>query len=233
MTTMNTTTNTTTLLEGIQGLQGEPFGESLTTNTFWIFLFLILFNLVWTLWQLDDCAFWKSVDCSTRSSDPTSENNVEPTRQDFISRTITSRNVQCLAVTLSSFLLLTQLVEGYWVLQISAGITGKKFTEWSETMSDVNPAVLRYIFNLPAIVFLLIIWMGILGLSAVILHVQWRYTKELLTLKIKDENKVHYQVRQCPAGTENEENGSEVDLESGLLMADKELPEDLFGTRYR
>ncbi|KAL6354839.1 hypothetical protein LRP88_12196 [Fusarium phalaenopsidis] len=229
---MNTTTNTT-LLEDIQKLQGEPFGESLTTNTFWIFLFLILFNLVWTLWQLDDRAFWKSVDCSTQNNDPASDDILESARLDFMSRNITSRNVQCLAVTFSSFLLLTQLVEGYWVLQLFAGITVKRFTERSEATSDINPAVLRYIFNLPAIALLLIMWIGILGFSAVILDVQWRYSKGLLMLKIKDQNNGHCQSRKYPAETGKEENGSEVDLESGLFMVDKEVPGNLFGTTYR
>ncbi|KAM6516201.1 hypothetical protein FALCPG4_014392 [Fusarium falciforme] len=229
---MNTTTNTT-LLEDIQKLQGELFGESLTTNTFWILLFLVFFNLVWTVWQLADLAFCKSVDCSTHNSDPASENNDEPTWQDFMSRNITSRNVQCLAITFSSFLLLAQLVEGYWVSRLFTGITVIRFAEWSEATSHFEPPVLHYIFNVPAIAFLLITWIGILSFGAVILDVQWRYTKELLTLKVKDQNKGHCQGLQCAAETGNGGNGSEVDLESGLFMADKEAPGNLFGTTYR
>lgn len=230
---MNTTTNTSTLLEDPQGLQGEPFGESLTTNTFWILLFLIFFNLVWTLWQLDDRAFCKSVDYQTHINDPSNDNTLEPTHLDFISRNITSWNVQCLAVTYSSFLLLAQLVEGYWICQICAGLTPIKFAEWTEATSHFNPAVLRYIFNIPAIAFLLILWLGTLGIGAVMLDVQWRYTKGLLTLKIKDQDKGHCQGRHCAAEAGHGRKGSEVDLESGLFMADKDVPENLFGTTYR
>jgi hypothetical protein len=76
-------------------------------------------------------------------------------------------------------------------------------------------------------------WLGPLGFGAVILDVQWRYTKELLMLKIKDQDKGHCQGRQCDAETGNRRNGSEVDLESGLFMADVDVPENLFGTTYR
>ncbi|KAJ3457655.1 hypothetical protein MRS44_014796 [Fusarium solani] len=139
----------------------------------------------------------------------------------------------CLAVTYSSFLLLAQFVEGYWVCQICAGLTPIRFTEWTKSTSHFNPAVLRYIFNLRAVVVLLPMWLGPLGFGAVILDVQWRYTKELLMLKIKDQDKGHCQGRQCDAETGNRRNGSEVDLESGLFMADKDVPENLFGTTYR
>ncbi|UPL02312.1 hypothetical protein LCI18_013246 [Fusarium solani-melongenae] len=206
------TTNTLTLLEDLQGLQGEPFGERLTTNTFWILLFLILINLVWTLCQLAELVFCKSVYCSTHNSDPASEDNNEPTQRDFI------------------FLLLAQLVEGYLVTRLFAGITVIRFTEWSEATSHFDPPVLRYIFNVPAIAFLLITWIGILSLGAVILDIQWRYTKELLMLKIKGQNRGNYQGRQCAAETGNWGNSSEFDLECGLFMLDKEVPENLFGT---
>ncbi|EEU42093.1 uncharacterized protein NECHADRAFT_85987 [Fusarium vanettenii 77-13-4] len=229
---MNTTTNTTTLWEVLQELQAEPYGESLATNAFWIFLFLILFNFVWTLWQLDDRAFYKSINSSTHN-DPTSETNIESTPWDSMSRKITSRNVQCLAVTFSSFLLLAQLAEGYWVSQLSTGITIQEFTKWSEATSHFEPAVLRYIVNIPAIVLLIIVWTGTLGIGAVILHVQWRYTKEVLMLNIKEQNKGYYQGPQCPTETGNEENDDDVDLKSGLFIADKDAPGNLFGTTYR
>ncbi|KAL2670659.1 hypothetical protein Neosp_014448 [[Neocosmospora] mangrovei] len=228
---MNTTTNTT-LWQDLQKLQAEPYGESLATNAFWVFLFLIFFNFFWTHWQLDDRAFYKSINRSTHI-DPTSENNVESTPWDFMSRQITSRNVQCLAVTFSSFLLLAQLAEGYWVSQLFVGITIENITKWSEATSHFEPAVLRYIANIPVIVISLILCAGALGIGAVILYVQWRYTKELLMLKIRDQNKGYYQGPQCPTEAGNKENDSDVDIESGWVIADKDAPGNLLGTTYR
>ncbi|RSM15445.1 hypothetical protein CDV31_005038 [Fusarium ambrosium] len=227
---MTLTTEAITLSEAFQGLQGEPFSEYLTTNAFWIFLFLLFFNLVWTLWQLADRAFYKSCDCPTHNNAPASENALEVTRRDFMSRKITSRGIQCLAVTLSSFLLLAQLVEGYWISQLFTSVSTNRFTEWTGVTSHFEPPVLRYIFNLPAILFLFTMWTGIFGIGAVILDVQWTYTKELLKLNIKDLNKGYC---RFAAETRYEKNGSEVDLEFGLVLADIEVPGNLFGTTYR
>lgn len=220
--TMNTT-NTTALSEE---LQGPPFGGSVTA-AFSISSLLVLLNLVWTLWQLSDRSYYKSVDCQTHNSDDATKNNLEPTQQDFMSRNITSRNAQCLAVTFSSFLLLAQLVQGCWVLQIFVGVTVERFTGWTEVTSHFKTSVLRYMANLPAIVLLLFMWMGVLGIGAVVLHVQWRYTKELLVLKIRDQS------RRQGVETGDGGNGSEIDLECGLFTVDKEASGNLFGTTYR
>ncbi|RSL73912.1 hypothetical protein CEP54_000123 [Fusarium duplospermum] len=179
---------------------------------------------------LADRAFYKSCDCSAHNNDPASENTLEPMRRDFMSRKVTSRNIQCLAVTLSSFLLLAQLVEGYWISRLFISVTTNRFTEWSEATSHFEPPVLHYMFNLPAILFLFATWTGIFSIGAVILDVQWRYTKELLKLNIKDLNKGHC---TFAAETGNEKNGIEVDLECGLVLAGIEVPGNLFGTTYR
>ncbi|RSL65985.1 hypothetical protein CEP53_003523 [Fusarium sp. AF-6] len=138
--------------------------------------------------------------------------------------------MQCLAVTLSSFLLLAQLVEGYWISQLFTSVSTNRFTEWSEVTSHFKPLILRYLFNLPAVLFLSIMWTGIFSIGAVILDVQWTYTKELLMLNIKDLNKGHC---RFAAETGYEKNDSDVDLEFGLVLADIEVPGNLSGTTHR